>query len=66
MTELSQKQASHVFRRAPKTIDPFHQSGSGGEIISQKLIPRFQMYEINEMPQSMKTDSTAKRYFTTA
>lgn len=66
MIEFSQKQASHVFRHAPKPVDPFHQSGSGGEIIAQKLIPIFQMYEINEMPLSMKMVSIAKQYFTTA
>lgn len=66
MTEFSQKWASHVFKHAPKTIDPFHQSGSSGEIISQKLIPGFQMHEINEMPQSMKMVSIAKQCFTTA
>jgi len=66
MTEFSQKQASHVFRHAPKTIDPFHQSVSGEETISQKLIPGFQMYEINQMPQSVKTVSITKQYFTNA
>lgn len=54
-----------MLRHAPKTIDPFHQSESSGETISQKVIPGFQMYEINEVPQSMKMASTAKQCFTT-